>query len=209
MREERRQVIMEMAWHMFQASSYDDVIMLDIAKALGLVKATLYRCFRSKEELFLAVLERQLSLWFSEIDSWLADVPASSSIMHITALLSQSLDTRPALLRLLAIRHTTLERKAELASVLRFRRLFAERIAETGARLENCLPFLASGQGARLLIQYHALAIGLWQCYDAAPAVRQALPETEQTPFDRQFSSDFSDLLYALLVGLDCQAQGG
>jgi AcrR family transcriptional regulator len=56
-KEERRQAILDMAWHMFQVSSYDDMTMIGIARAMGLVKGTLYRCFKRNEELFLAVSE--------------------------------------------------------------------------------------------------------------------------------------------------------
>jgi AcrR family transcriptional regulator len=208
-KEERRQTILDMTWRLFQASSYDDVIMIDIAEALGLVKGTIYRCFRSKEELFLAVLEQQLNSWFVELDSWLGGIRGSCSILHITALLSQSLEARPALLRLLIVLRVTLERKIEREVMLRFRLCFMQRIMRTGALLEQRLPFLRPGQGARLLIHYHAFAVGLWQFCDTSLVAQSEEQASEMKPFERKFSNEISYLLYTLLIGVDRQTQEG
>ncbi len=55
--EERRQAIIEKAREVFQEEGFDRASMSEIAARVGGSKATLYSYFKSKEELFVAVMK--------------------------------------------------------------------------------------------------------------------------------------------------------
>ena len=57
-REQRRNYILEAAEKLFFSKGYDNVSMDDIAKEIGLNKATVYLYFKNKESLFFAVVLR-------------------------------------------------------------------------------------------------------------------------------------------------------
>lgn len=67
--EERRQTILEKAQALFTKKGFTETSMSEIAKQLGGSKATLYNYFKSKEEIFAAVMED-------------AAVKAVSSVFH-------------------------------------------------------------------------------------------------------------------------------
>lgn len=202
-RHERRQAILDGAWHLFQSSTYDDITMTQIAEAVRLVKGTIYRCFKSKEELFLTLLEQQLQLWFSEINNWLQDLPAGSSLLQVTALFGQSLEGRQSMLRLLALLHITLDYNIEPESALRYRNQLWHHFTNTGALLEQRLTFLAPGQGKRCVMYCHSIMIGLWQWCDNAPAVQQIMQHTTLQAYNLQFTHELSSLLYAVFAGME------
>ena len=56
----KRQEIVAAAWEVFRAKGVDGASMADVAERLGGSKATLYRYYNSKEELFAAALEEAL-----------------------------------------------------------------------------------------------------------------------------------------------------
>jgi AcrR family transcriptional regulator len=56
----KRQEIVVAAWEVFRAKGLDGASMADVAERLGGSKATLYRYYGSKEELFAAALEEAL-----------------------------------------------------------------------------------------------------------------------------------------------------
>ena len=118
-------------------------------------------------------------------------------------MLCQSLEARPGLTRLLAILHTILEQNIDLDSALAFKYFLLEHFERTGLLLESCLPFLSAGKGASLLLQSHALVIGLWHLSDPAPIVQQALQKPELRMFEVRFAPEFSTALQALLYGLE------
>ena len=56
----KRREIVATAWEVFRARGFDGASMSDVAERLGGSKATLYRYYNSKEELFAAALEEMI-----------------------------------------------------------------------------------------------------------------------------------------------------
>ncbi len=104
----RRQQILETAWSLFQKKDYEHVTIIDVANGAGLAKGTVYLYFKTKEELFLAILFEQFEIWFDEINGRLQANPQPSTAPEIAALLTDTLEKRPLLTRLFAILHPIL-----------------------------------------------------------------------------------------------------
>jgi AcrR family transcriptional regulator len=203
-KEERRQAIIDMTWQVFQNRSYESLTMADVADALQLAKGTVYLYFKTKEELFLAIEVQQLEMFFAEVDGGLSIISGSDveAIARIVDLVCGGLERRPGLTRLLAILHTILERNIDLETATQFKYMLKSHFERTGSLIEGCLPFLRDGEGAHLLLQCHALVIGLWSLADPAPIIREVLRQPDLQMFEVQFASEFSQALQALLYGL-------
>jgi len=59
----RKQAVLDEAWRLFQRGPWSALTLAQVAEGVGLSKAALYRYFDTKETLFLAVEESQLTLW--------------------------------------------------------------------------------------------------------------------------------------------------
>src|SRR3712207_3851108 len=69
-KQERRGAILTTAWRMYtREPSFAAFTMAALAKEAGLAKGTLYLYFRTKEALFLALLESGFDAWFDVIDA--------------------------------------------------------------------------------------------------------------------------------------------
>jgi AcrR family transcriptional regulator len=202
-KEERRLAILTTAWQLFQTTSYEAVTIAGVAEAAGLAKGTIFLYFKTKEALFLALLQQQLESWFAAVDAGLTVVRGKDRIPQITALICEQLESRPGLTRLLAILHTLLERNINLDEALRFKYMLKEHFEHTGALLEQCLPFLQPRQGAHVLLQCDAMVIGFWHLADPAPVVQQVLQRPELLMFEVRFITELSTAMQALLYGLE------
>lgn len=203
---ERRQVILDQALELFRTTAYQEISIAAVAKKAGIAKGTVYLYFQTKEELFLALQAQQFEQWFDDIDQHLLNWQAagqSCSIPDLVRVVARTLDRRPALTRLIAILHTILEQNIDLPAARQFKQMLRERVLGTGPRLEACLSFLQPGEGARLLLWVHALAIGVQHLAEPAPVVRQALAEPGLEIFKVDFKREFLAILTALLVGME------
>lgn len=63
-----REYIIDKAFDLFLAKSYEAVSISDISNSIGLTKGALYHHFTSKEELFKAVIDKHLSIVPIEFD---------------------------------------------------------------------------------------------------------------------------------------------
>jgi TetR/AcrR family transcriptional regulator len=145
--EERCQRLLDAAWTLLQADTYEEIGIADVARAAGLAKGTVYLYFNTKEELFLTVQTQQIEAWLDALDVELAALQGSGDINGVAGAVCRSLCERPAMARLLSKLHVILAQNAGYEAVLQFKQALLARIIQTGALLEGCLPFLASGWG--------------------------------------------------------------
>ena len=59
--EARRTAIVDIAWNLFRQQGYERTTMSEVSARLGGSKGTLYGYFKSKDELFLAAMERMVA----------------------------------------------------------------------------------------------------------------------------------------------------
>jgi len=207
-KQERRNAILTTAWRMYtREPSFAAFTMAALAKQAGLAKGTLYLYFRTKEELFLALLESGFDAWFDVIDGRL-DGGGEWTPEEAAEVVVRSLRGRETLARLLSIQPAIVEHNVEFEAALRFKRRVMQRAEATGHRLEARLPFLRPGDGARLLVHLHALVIGVWQLAEPSPVIRRVMQAPELAPARVEFDEDLRFLLVALLKGMQAGAAG-
>lgn len=198
---QRREHILDTALALWEDRTFASFAMSEIATRSGLAKGTVYLYFQTKEELFLALLGRLLDAWFVDLNAALAitrDWDAESA----TTLFCTTLRQHHALTRLLPIAASILEHNIPLDAARTFKERLLEQATNSGARLEQCLPFLSAGDGLWLLLQVHALVVGLGQMADPAPIVQQVLADEAMAPLRVDFEQAFQRTMRALLRGL-------
>lgn len=196
----RREEILAVAAEAFDRLGYAEVSMAWLASRSNLAKGTLYLYFSSKEALFLALYETELAAWFARLEGCLEKDTTTDSD-RIAGLIVDALVAQPRLPPLASILHSILEQNIDEAVAVGFRRRLLERMVAIGVRLEQRLDFLASGDGARLLLRFHALAIACWQAATPAPVVRRILAREEFDAFRVDFSEELENTLVLLLEG--------
>lgn len=201
-KQERRQVILNAAWQLFQQTPYEALTIDAVARQVNLAKGTMFLYFHTKEELFLAVTAQQLSEWFAAVDKQLAQLPDPAPSAQVVRILADSLRERAGFTRLLAILSTGLEQNVAYEAALEFKRHLLGLLLQTGAELERCLPFLKTGEGAHLLMLCQAIVVGLWHLSDPAPVLKQVLALPEMRAFEVDFDREIRQMLTALINGL-------
>lgn len=203
----RREAILSIALEMYERDpSFAAFTMAALAEAAGLAKGTLYLYFRTKEELFLALVERLFEAWFDDVDGRLDRARGSWTAERGAEVLVGAVAERRTLARLLSILGTIVEENVEPEAAVRYKTRVLERAAATGGKLERRLPFLAPGQGGRLLVHLHALVIGVWQLAEPSAVIRAVMERPEMAPGRVDFVRDLRVLLLAVLHGLEREA---
>jgi len=199
----RRAQILDAAFALHEDADLEAVSMDEVARKAGVAKGTLYLYFRTKEELFLGLLERAFEAWFDELDAKLSVgqgwIPASA----LADLVSATLSTRHLFRRLLAQLGPVLEYNLQDDRALRFKWRIAGRLAMTGALLERRTTYLRTGDGARLLLHLQALAAGIQTLAEPAPPVRRILKAPGLDVMRMEFDQEFRATARALLTGLE------
>jgi AcrR family transcriptional regulator len=206
-KQERREAILATTAAMYEREpSFAGFTMAALAQEAGLAKGTLYLYFRTKEALFLALLESGFDAWFDDVDARLQGEGAWSIEQAADAIV-RSIRGRETLARLLSIMPAIVEHNVEFEAALRFKRQVMQRADATGRLLQARLPWLAEGEGARFLVHLHALVIGVWQLAEPSPVIRRVMDTPELAPARVDFAEDLRFLLSAVLRGMQARTQ--
>ena len=64
-----REKIVDACETLYQSRTFSEVTFAEIGKASGFTRTSIYTYFHTKEEIFLALLQREYGKWVADIDS--------------------------------------------------------------------------------------------------------------------------------------------
>jgi len=156
---ERRNDILDAALRLFHGNAEGFGSMDTLAEAAGVAKGTLYLYFSSKEEVLVALHERNAGSFFATLAERIDRDPAFD-LDTMLELVTERLLASPAFPRVGSLVCGNLERMP-VDAVRRFKDSISQGHEMLGPKLDQTLG-LADGEGARLLQYSYALMLGLW-----------------------------------------------
>lgn len=182
---ERRRDILGAAEKLFLSRPEGLASMDELAVAAGVAKGTLYLYFPSKEEVLVALHERNVHRVFDAIDADIAAKAKSKTqltLQDLSRLARRHIIESPIYLPLATLVIGFIGRSIPVDVVVRFHLSIMERVNRSGKALEEALG-LPAGDGARLIEYTHAFVLGLWQLSGCgrivADNLRDAPPEMQ------------------------------
>jgi len=208
-KDERKQQILKAAASLFAASGFEQISMAEVAQNAGIAKGTVYLYFKTKEDLFLALLDNAFESWFADLQQRLPTLTSCETPARIEAFgltLAESLQGHTVLLGLLPILHPILEQNVPYSAVLEFKQHLRAHLLSSGQQIENYFAFMRPGQGAELLLSAYSALIGLLSMTQPSEIARRVLQEPEMTLFTFDRTAALSLLVSRLLMGIYCLA---
>ena len=200
LKDARRDVILAAAQDLFCNQDFENISMSTIAASVGLAKGTLYLYFRTREEIFLALLTRELRAWLSSLNAAVHQFQAPEDVLDWIA---DSLASRNELLRLGALLHSVLERNLSVEIAREFKMTFDAGLSATAVSLAPAL-HLASKEEARQFLRWLQVCIlGLCPMAYPSPVVEVAMAqEPNLAHMIIDFRTELRSMLGALLAGM-------
>ncbi len=213
-KQERADAILDAAERLLLRSPERVANVAEVADEAGLAKGTVYLYFPSKEELLLALHERNIDGFFRPlIDRLESDEPIAIDDMF--ALTREHIVVPPLFLPLASRCFGLMAQAIPEEAAGAFHERMMTRLMRAGAGLERHFRHLKPGDGVTLLRHSYALIIGLWQMYgakgDALHCPVSGLPADHAVSvFDVAYPEDLQRALDALWQGaLGERGRGG
>jgi AcrR family transcriptional regulator len=167
-----------------------------LARRSGMAKGTIYLYFGTREEILLAVHEKQTHEVFDVVERALAVAEPSAEGVVRTGL--RYLRAHPEFYPLAASCRHMLDTNVSTEAAFAFKVGIAGRLDPLGRRIEQLYPGLKPGEGATLLMNNYAMIVGLWQQADTPQCLRAVMNRPEM----RIFRIDFEKQLTAALLDM-------
>jgi AcrR family transcriptional regulator len=167
-----------------------------LARRAGVAKGTVYLYFGTREEVLLAVHEKQSHELFDVVERALAAAAPTGESLVRSGL--RYLRAHPEFYPLAANCRGMLDTNVSTEVAFAFKDRIARRLAVLGTRIEALYTGLGAGEGAALLMNSYALILGLWQLADVPVSLRAIMHRPEMQIFridlERQLSAALLDL---------------
>lgn len=178
-----------------------------IARRASLAKGTVYLYFGSREEVLLAVHEKQTHELFDVVERALSAPDAQGRRVVEEGL--GYLRSHPEFYPLAGNCRGMLDTNIGTEAALAFKVGVASRLQPLGTRIEEIFPGLQPGEGAALLTNCYALIIGLWQQADPPRSLRKIMHRPELAVFRIDFEAQLVAALLDLWEGVERRSRKG
>ena len=175
----------------------------NIAKSAGIAKGAVYLWFRSKEEIFVALLEAAfleliagMMLIIESLDPRPEFAPDAFAAQYVK-LLGEIPDVVP----LSSVLNTMLKENLPLESFARLDRNVGASLSKAGALLEQRLEGLMRSKGTDLLLHTWTLTIGLWVMMDIPNEMKKVLDDPALATFRNGFHTEVKTAVAQLWRG--------
>jgi AcrR family transcriptional regulator len=195
----RRAHLIEAATRLFADEDFDAVTVARVAALAGVAKGTAYLYFATKEALFLELVRHELTLWLQGLTLNLKRLQSAQPVKGVPIAMASSLVERPILCRLLVLLHTVIEPKLDETSAHQFKLFLHGLLSQASGLIVEKIPGMTLTEAATLVVQTHALVIGIAQQADPPPVISRLMAED---PCLRPWKIEFETLLTATLTTL-------
>lgn len=130
----RKEEITSVCAELYKSMSFKDITIKEIGRATSFTRTSIYNYFQTKEEIFLALLQREYTMWIEKLQQIQMEHETMTALEFADAL-AHSLEKRETLLKILSMNHYDMEENSRLERLVEFKEIYGQSMAE----VRNCL----------------------------------------------------------------------
>ncbi len=186
----RREEIIEACAKLYETMSFREITIKEIGAATSFTRTSIYNYFETKEEIFLALLQREYELW----------VEAMNAVMeqkdHLTRdelaqVLAGTLTDRPRLLRLLSMNHFDMEAHSRPGKLAEFKVAYGASLETVTRMVGKYIPEMGEAERQQFLYAFFPFIYGIYPYTSVTEKQKKAMEQAE-IPYVYQSAYDLT-----------------
>ena len=157
----RRDEIINACAHLYETMCFCDVTIKEIAKFTSFTRPSIYNYFHTKEEIFLALLQREYDGWADELRE-LARTKRALSRAGFARILARSLEKRPRMLKLLSMNHYEMEANSSPERLAEFKAAYGRTMMAVNTCLEIFFPAMTEAERDGFIFAFFPFLFGIY-----------------------------------------------
>ena len=172
----RREEILAACRKLYESLSFREITLKEIGQQTSFTRTSIYNYFETKEEIFLALFQREYELFAEELDA-LCRQKAALSLDELAAELAHALDNRPLMLKLLSMNLYDMEANSRMERLVEFKTAYGASKDALDRCLVRFLPGLGEEGRQTFLYAFLPFVYGLYPYTVVTDKQRQAMEE--------------------------------
>lgn len=204
---EKTNQIRTAAEDLFETEKFSNITIEKIAKKAGTAKGTVFIYFKTKEEIFLSIAEKEIAKWKKYLIESIASVRVNDkkiSVESLCDILISSLKNN-SFIKLISILDDTLEQNIDSKKAFQFKKFVKAEMEEISAIIETSSDALKPGNGIIILNSLYACAIGAFKVSNPSETVKKITKRPGMEIFDRNFYEIMRHVSMCYMKGFTAQ----
>ena len=175
---ERREEIINACEQLYQTMSFKEITIKEIGNVTSFSRPTIYNYFETKEEIFLALYEREYDRWNADLEQIL-ERNENLTRKQIADEIAGSLQNREQLLKLLSMNNFDMEANSRKELLTSFKRPYGKSMMNIRNILEKFCPEMNDGEIQRFLYIFFPFMFGIYPYTSVTAKQREAMKDAD------------------------------
>ncbi len=172
----RKDEIISACASLYETMSFKDITIKEISELTTFKRAAIYNYFQTKEEIFLALLQREYELWADELSS-VTDSYEKMTADEISQMLAHSLEKRQQMLKLFSMNHFDMEANSRLENLTEFKEAYGKSINAVEKCLEKFCPDMSKKDCQDFIYSFFPFIYGIYPYTIVTEKQRKAMEQ--------------------------------
>ena len=157
----RKQEIINACEKLYQTKSFKEITLKEISTETSMTRTSIYNYFQTKEEIFLALLQREYELWNAELNEIMAEFPELTN-EEFADKLAKSLENRKQLLKIMSMNHYDMESNSRPERLAKFKVAYGNSLRTVMNCLEKYFPEMPNQEKQNFLYAFFPFMFGIY-----------------------------------------------
>lgn len=134
--EARREEIIAACEKLYKTVRFKNITLKDIGKATTFTRTSIYNYFQTKEEIFLALLQKEYEMWIGRLRQ-IREGNEQMEPLEFADALAHSLEERETLLKIMSMNHYDMEENSRMERLIDFKVVYGRSLTEVKSCLDK------------------------------------------------------------------------
>ena len=174
----RKEEIITACAELYKTMSFKDITIKEIGSATSFTRTSIYNYFQTKEEIFLALLQREYELW----NSRLKEIRAEHEEMtgeEFADVLAHSLEERKNLLKIMSMNHYDMEENSRIERLIEFKVAYGQSLEEVRNCLDKFFPKMSVQDKQNFIFSFFPFMFGIYPYTVVTEKQREAMTQAK------------------------------
>ena len=175
---QRREEIVGACEQLYQTMSFKDITLKEISSVTSFSRPTIYNYFHTKEEIFLALFEREYDRWNADLEAIL-NSDQQHSREQLADHIARSLEKRAQLLRLLSMNNYDMEENSREELLTSFKRAYGKSLTLFREILRKHVSGMSDAEIEQIMYVFFPFMFGIYPYAEVTAKQKDAMKEAE------------------------------
>ena len=157
----RKEEIISACAKLYETMNFKDITIKEIGNVTSFTRTSIYNYFETKEEIFLALLQREYELWVESLNVLISTNDRLKKDEAIS-LFANSLSERCVLLKLLSMNHYDMEENSRLENLIFFKKAYGASLDAVKNYFLKFFPDMDDGQIESFIYTFFPFMFGIY-----------------------------------------------